>query len=59
MKSKFLPILTPLIAFVLYVTLSSNSAGVSGSYATGCSCHSFSSNTLISVTGLPAGGYTN
>ncbi len=59
MKSKFLPILTPLIAFVLYVTLSSNSAGVGGAYSSGCTCHNQSTNTLITVTGLPAGGYTN
>jgi hypothetical protein len=58
MKSKFLPILTPLIAFVLYVTLSSSSAGYTGYTTTGCNCHgSSNSNTLISISGLPAGGY--
>jgi len=53
-------ILLPLLCFVLYVTLTSSSGGINGVSVSGCSCHgAASSNTLVSITGLPAGGYTN
>lgn len=61
MKSKISLILSPLVAFVLYMTLSSSSGGITGQSVNGCTCHnaSVSANTLVTITGLPSGGYTN
>jgi hypothetical protein len=51
-------LLTPLIAFILYTTLTSSSGGINGQSVLGCTCHGVASaNTLVSITGLPAGGY--
>nr|MBP6624960.1 hypothetical protein [Chitinophagaceae bacterium] len=61
MKRKISLILSPLVAFVLYMTLSSSSGGITGQSVAGCTCHnaSVSANTLVTITGLPAGGYVN
>ncbi len=61
MKNKFFTFLTPLVAFVFYLTLSSYSGGISEVSTTGCTCHSPSpsSSTVISLSGLPSSGYVN
>lgn len=60
MNKKFLYIITPCFLFVLYMMLSSSSGGINGQSVAGCTCHgSVSNNTLVTITGLPAGGYTN
>ena len=57
---KIVTLLLPLICFIIYVTLTSSSGGINGVSVSGCSCHgAISSNTFVSITGLPSGGYTN
>jgi hypothetical protein len=59
MKKKIYIVL-PIICALLYITLSSSSGGITGVSVSGCSCHGVaSSNTLVSITGLPSGGYIN
>ncbi|MBL7772544.1 MAG: hypothetical protein JNM95_06780 [Chitinophagaceae bacterium] len=61
MNKKLFLVVLPVILFVVYVTFSSSSTGINGQSVAGCSCHNAtaSPNTLVSITGLPAGGYTN
>lgn len=61
MKRKATLLLTPLLLFILYVSLSSYSTGITGQSVAGCTCHSptASANTIVTLTGLPSGGYTN
>lgn len=63
MKRKLLSILLPILSVFAYLTLSSNSGGITGITAStgGCSCHnpSPSSNTVINLSGLPSTGYAN
>ncbi len=64
MKNKYIILLAPLLAFVAYTTLTSSSGGVTGKSIVGCgggSCHgtAAATTTVISLTGLPAGGYQN
>lgn len=65
MKNKYFFYLSPFIAFILYLTMTSSSGGITGYSVTGCSngtasCHgAASATTVLSITGLPAAGYTN
>ncbi len=61
MKTRSFLLLSPLVSVVLYFTLTSYSSGISGAYSGGCTCHdaTSSSATVISLTGLPSGGYQN
>jgi large repetitive protein len=57
-NNRILSLLAPLAMFIAYLTMSSYSAGITGSSTSGCgggSCHGASSaNTTLSITGLPA-----
>ncbi len=63
MKTRILPIFYLLLAMLgISFIFSSNSGGVTGKSQTGCGgagCHQNGSNTLITLTGIPATGYTN
>lgn len=65
MKNKYFFYLSPFIAFILYLTMTSSSGGITGYSVTGCSngttgCHgAASATTVLNITGLPAAGYTN
>jgi len=61
MNKKIYFVLSPVVAFFLYLTLSSYSGGITGQSVAGCSCHNptATAGTLITLTGLPAGGYVN
>lgn len=63
MKKKLLSILLPVLSIFIYLSVSSYSGGITGITASngGCSCHnpSSSTNTMITLTGLPATGYAN
>lgn len=60
MNKKLLIIGMPALLTLLYCILSSSSGGITGQSQAGCTCHgAASSNTLVTISGLPAGGYTN
>jgi len=63
MSKKNYIILPIVLGCFAYLALTSYSSGITGQSTTGCGsgCHgnSVSPNTVISVSGLPAGGYTN
>lgn len=54
-------VISPIILIFLYLTLTSYSGGINGQSVAGCTCHAATSSaaTLVSITGLPPGGYTN
>jgi hypothetical protein len=60
-RKKITLIILPILCLITYLTLTSSSTGVSGLSQSGCSCHAptASATTLVTITGLPAGGYTN
>jgi hypothetical protein len=59
MRKKYV-LLLPLVCFVAYISLTSSSGGVAGGSTSGCSCHgAVNASTLVSISGLPSGGYTN
>ncbi len=60
MKNKRTLLLSLLFISFLYLTLTSSSGGINNQSVAGCTCHGLASaNTLVTITGLPAGGYTN
>ena len=60
MKNKITLVLLPLIIFIFYIALTSSSGGINGQSVAGCTCHGTASpSTIVTITGLPAGGYTN
>jgi hypothetical protein len=59
MNKKLLSIITTLCLFVVYLSFSSSSTGITGQSTSGCSCHgAASANTIVSITGFPA-NYVN
>lgn len=60
MNKKLLVIGMPAMLTLLYCILSSSSGGINGQSQAGCTCHGTASpSTLVTINGLPAGGYTN
>lgn len=64
MNKKIFTFLSPLIAFIVYVTLTSSTGGESDKALPsqgGCNCHAPTESpaTVIAITGLPAAGYQN